>query len=237
MIPHFLADGGRVVAPDFFGFGKSDKPADEAFYTFRRHRDTLLALVDALDLRNITLVDQDWGGLLGLTLPLVEPFRYRRLIVMNTTLGTGDVGLGEGFLRWRDYASKQPDLDVAMLMARSCPQLSPGEAAACSAPFPHARDKAGVRRFTNLVPDNPDAEGASISRAARSWWGREWTGNTFMVIGAMVPVLGPPDMARLKQLIRDCPEPHVHATAGHFVPEWGDEIAPLALAGLARAKK
>ena len=90
MIPHFLAAGGRVVAPDFFGFGRSDKPAEEAVYTFDFHRNSLLAFVNALDLKNVTLVVQDWGGLLGLTLPMEMPQRFHRLIVMNTGLGTGD---------------------------------------------------------------------------------------------------------------------------------------------------
>ncbi|HWX85222.1 MAG TPA: alpha/beta fold hydrolase [Xanthobacteraceae bacterium] len=97
MIPHFLAAGGRVVAPDFFGFGRSDKPADDATYTFDFHRNSLLALVRALDLTDITLVVQDWGGLLGLTLPMEMPERFSRAIVMNTALPTGDLPLGKGF--------------------------------------------------------------------------------------------------------------------------------------------
>ena len=234
MIPHFVAAGGRAIAPDLFGFGKSDKPADEAFYTFSRHRDMLLAFVEKLDLCNVTLVVQDWGGILGLTLPMATPTRYSRLIVMNTTLGTGDVGLGEGFLRWRAYANSQPDLDIAKLMARSCPQLMPVESAAYGAPFPDARYKAGVRRFPNLVPDHPNADGAAISRAARAWWGSEWSGGTFMAIGATDPVLGPPIMNNLRKLIHGCPEPFIHPTAGHFVQEWGNEIAPEAIAQLAR---
>src|SRR4249919_3904761 len=90
MIPVFLAAGHRVVAPDFLGFGRSDKPRDEAIYTFDFHRDTLLGLIEALDLRNIVLVVQDWGGLIGLTLPMAAPRRYLSLLVMNTTLGTGE---------------------------------------------------------------------------------------------------------------------------------------------------
>lgn len=127
MIPKFIATGSRVIAPDVFGFGRSDKPVDESFYSFTQHRETLLAFVEKLDLRNITLVVQDWGGLLGLTLPMAAPQRYARLLVMNTGLGTGDVSLGEGFLQWRAYANSQPDLDVAKLMGRSCPQLSAAE--------------------------------------------------------------------------------------------------------------
>lgn len=229
MIPHFVAAGGRVIAPDLFGFGRSDKPVDERFYTFTQHRNMLLAFVERLNLRNITLVVQDWGGLLGLTLPQAAPERYTRLLVMNTGLGTGDVSLGEGFKQWRAYANSQPDLDIAKLMARSCPGLSPAEAAAYGAPFPDVRYKAGVRRFPNLVPDNIDADGAAISRAARDWWGTQWSGQSFMAIGATDPVLGPPVMKYLRTLIRNCPEPFVHPEAGHFVQEWGDEVAQSCL--------
>ena len=234
MIPHFVAAGGRVVAPDLIGFGRSDKPEEESFYTFSRHRDMLLALVEKLDLQNITLVVQDWGGLLGLTLPMAQPHRYTRLVVMNTALATGDVPLGEGFMQWRAYANSQPDLDIAKLMARSCPQLTPAEAAAYGAPFPDIRYKAGVRRFPNLVPDHVDADGAAISRAARDWWGTQWTGRSFMAVGATDPVLGLAVMKGLRRLIHGCPEAFIHSTAGHFVQEWGDEIAPLALAEFAR---
>ena len=234
MIPKFVAAGGRVIAPDVFGFGRSDKPADESFYSFTRHREMLLALVERLDLRNITLVVQDWGGLLGLTLPIAAPQRYARLLVMNTGLGTGDVSLGAGFLQWRAYANSQPDLDIAKLMARSCPHLSAAEAAAYGAPYPDLHYKAGVRRFPNLVPDNVDADGAAISREARTWWGTEWQGQSFMAIGATDPVLGPPVMNYLRGLIKNCPEPFVHPVAGHFVQEWGDEIADAALAAFDR---
>ena len=236
MIPHFVAAGGRVIAPDLFGFGRSDKPVEERFYTFSRHREMLLAFVERLNLRNVTLIVQDWGGLLGLTLPMAAPQRYSRLLVMNTGLGTGDVSLGEGFKQWRAYANSQPDLDIAKLMARSTPGLSPAEAAAYGAPFPDVRYKAGVRRFPNLVPDNVDADGAAISRVARDWWGKEWSGQTFMAVGATDPVLGPPVMKYLRTLIRNCPEPYVHPEAGHFVQEWGDDIATRCLAEFSRAE-
>ncbi len=231
MVPVFLAAGGRVVAPDLFGFGRSDKPADEAFYTFSRHRGALLAFVERLDLGDVTLVVQDWGGLLGLTLPVASPGRYVGLVVMNTALGTGDVPLGEGFLAWRAWANARPDLDVARLMARACPHLSPAEAAACGAPFPDALFKAGVRRFPNLVPESPAADGAEVSRAARAFWSGCWSGTTFMAIGATDPVFGPREMEALRGVIRGCPEPFLHPFAGHFVPEWGEEIAEMALAG------
>lgn len=229
MIPVFAGAGARVVAPDLLGFGRSDKPEDETFYTFTRHRDMLRAFVERLDLTDITLVCQDWGGILGLTLPMDMPARFSRLLVMNTALGTGDVPLGKGFLDWRAWSNQNPDMDIAKLMQRAVAQLGDAEAAAYAAPFPDARYKAGVRRFPNLVPDHPDADGAAISRRARDWWQSEWTGKTFMAVGATDPVLGPPVMNHLRKMIRGCPEPYVVPDAGHFVQESGEEIAHAAL--------
>ena len=121
-----------------------------------------LALVRALDLTDVTLVVQDWGGLLGLTLPTAMPERFSRLIVMNTALPTGEVPLTNGFLEWRAFSNSRPDMAVGKLMARSCPQLTPAEAAAYDAPFPDARYKGGVRQFPKLVPEFVDSDGAAI---------------------------------------------------------------------------
>jgi len=230
MLPPFLASGARVVAPDFIGFGRSDKPEDDAAYGFDFHRALLLDLVERLDLRNVTLVVQDWGGLLGLTAPMEAPERYARLLVMNTALGTGDTPLSEGFIAWRAYVNKNPDLACGKLLKRTCPHLSDEEAAAYDAPFPDARYKAGVRSFPNLVPDRPDAPGAAISRRARDWWRNAWRGESFMAVGARDPVLGPPVMQALRGVIRGCPEPWLHAEGGHFLQEWGEEVAGAALA-------
>jgi haloalkane dehalogenase len=235
MIPHFAASGARVVAPDFVGFGRSDKPEDEALYTFDFHRELLLSVVEKLGLANITLVVQDWGGLLGLTLPMEAPERFARLLVMNTALATGDAPLPPGFVAWRDYANKNPDLECGKLLARACPHLSPAEAAAYDAPFPDARFKSGVRRFPNLVPERPDDPGAALSRKARQWLKQKWNGETFMAVGAKDPVLGLPVMKELRTHIRNCPEPYVVGDGGHFLQEWGDEVARAALAHWRRA--
>ena len=234
MIPHFLASGHRVVAPDFFGFGRSDKPAADAAYTFDFHRNSLLAFIRALALTDITLVVQDWGGLLGLTLPMEMPERFSRLIVMNTALPTGDLPLGKGFLDWRAYANSQPDMAIGKLLARACPHLSAAEAAAYDAPYPDAGYKGGVRRFPNLVPEFVDSPGAEIGRAAREFWRNEWRGRSIMAIGLADPVLGAPAMRVLHRDISGCPPPLEFAAAGHFVQEWGEEVAPAALVALQR---
>ena len=232
MIPVFTAAGYRAVAPDMFGFGRSDKPTEEAVYTFDFHRGMLMAFIERIDMTKITLVCQDWGGLLGLTLPMDMPERFSRLLVMNTALGTGDVQLSEGFIAWRAWNNKNPDLAIGKLLGRACPHLSQAECAAYDAPFPDSSYKAGVRRFPNIVPDAPEAPGAALSRRAREWLRSQWSGPTFMAIGMQDPVLGPPVMAALQKVIRGCPEPYELPDAGHFVQERGEEVAQKALEAL-----
>ena len=232
MIPVFVGAGHRVIAPDLAGFGKSDKPADDGSYTFAFHRGLLHDLVLRLDLRNIVLVVQDWGGLLGLTLPMLDPDRYIGLLAMNTAFATGDMPLGQGFLDWRAYNNRNPDMAMRKLLARSCPHLTAGEAAAYDAPYPDASFKGGVRRFPNLVPDHPDAPGAATSREAREWFRTEWTGRSFIAIGMQDPVLGPPAMRNLAKQIRGCPPPLEVADGGHFLQEWGEPVARAALDAL-----
>jgi len=230
MIPVFLASRARVVAPDLLGFGRSDKPVDDPVYGFHFHRRMLLALVERLDLRNITLVVQDWGGLIGLTLPVDEAFRGRlsRLIAMNTTLAAGTPP-SEGFLAWRAYAKANPDLAVGALIGRGCPHLSQAERAAYDAPFPDIRYKAGVRAFPERVMTDPGMEGIEESLAARDFWSRDFNGKTFMAIGEADMVLGAPVMEDLRRFLPNCPEPLRIPEAGHFVQEWGGPVAEAAL--------
>lgn len=179
MIPVFLRSGARVVAPDFFGFGRSDKPLRVEDYGFHFHRNFLLRLVERLDLGAVTLVVADWGGVIGLTLPLDRSFRSRltRLIVMNTTLATGGPP-NDTFLRWRELVRNTPDLPVGALMQQAEPGLSAAEAAAYDAPFPDASYKAGVRAFPPLLMVSPDMEGAEESRAAEAFWSNDWFGES-----------------------------------------------------------
>lgn len=229
MAPVFLGAGARVVAPDLFGFGRSDKPVEDSIYTPAFHRDALLAFVERLDLQNVTLVVQDWGGLIGLTLPMAAPERFARLLVMNTTFAVG-VDPSPGFVAWRAYAAANPDMPVGALIARGTPHLTQDEIAAYDAPFPDVRHKAGVRRFPQLVPTSPDDPFAKLSREARDWWSTQWRGASFMAVGMADPVLGPDVMRDVRTAIRGCPPPLEISGGGHFVQEWGEEIARAALA-------
>ena len=228
MIPVFVESGARVICPDWLGFGRSDKPTEDAAYTFHFHRNMMIEFIQQLDLQNITLVCQDWGGILGLTLPMDMPDRFNRLLVMNTAIPIGE-SPGQGFESWRAYNRTQPDMDIGALMKRGTPALTDAEAAAYAAPFPDITYKAGVRRFPELVMTAPDMEGVKTSKRAAEWWRSQWQGESFMAVGAQDPVLGLPQMNALRQIIAGCPEPMVVEDGGHFVQEWGEPIARAAL--------
>jgi pimeloyl-ACP methyl ester carboxylesterase len=162
------------------------------------------------------------------------PERFSRLLVMNTIFGTGDYKLSKGFFEWRAWAKDNPDMSPGFLLKLTSPHLTEEECEAYDAPFPDITYKAGVRRFPQMVPDREDAPGAELSRAARKWFQTEWKGQSFMAVGMKDPVLGPPVMQALRKYIANCPEPFEHPDAGHFVQEWGAEIAEAALAAFYR---
>lgn len=229
MIPVWTAAGHRVVAPDLIGFGRSDKPKKPAAHRFEFHRQVLIELVERLDLQRVVLVVQDWGGILGLTLPMAAPERYHGLLVMNTVLATGDQPLSPGFLAWRQMCADKPDYSVSRLFARGNPQMSADECAAYDAPFPDRGHRAALRAFPAMVPEHPDDEGAAVSREAAVFWRERWQGRSLMVIGQADPVLGEPVMRALHAGIRGCPPPIVLPQAGHFVQEHGGPVARQAL--------
>ncbi len=228
MMPAFLAAGHRVIAPDWFGFGRSDKPVDDAVYTWDFHRGAITAFFDRMDLRNVCLVVQDWGGLIGLTLPMDYADRITRLLVMNTGLGVGKTP-GPGWEAWRAYAEANPDMPVGRVIARGTTHLTDDEIAAYDAPFPDQRYKAGVRAFPEIVPRTPDMPGVETSKRALGFLRERWAGESFVAIGMQDPVLGPDIMRALAGSIRNAPEPMEVQDAGHFVQEWGGPVAAAAL--------
>ena len=174
MIPVMRAAGHRCVAPDLVGFGRSDKPAARNDYTYQRHVDWMRGVLEALDLRDVTLVCQDWGGLIGLRLVAEHPERFARVVAANTFLPTGDVAPGEAFFMWREYSQKTPEFHVGGIVKGGCASdLAPEVIAAYDAPFPDDRYKAGARQFPLLVPATPDDPAAPANRAAwevlRGW--------------------------------------------------------------------
>ena len=166
IIPPLLAHGHRVVAPDLIGFGRSDKPGARTDYTYERHVAWMSQWLAALDLKNITLFCQDWGGLIGLRLVAAFPERFAAVIVANTGLPTGH-GMTEGFQRWLDFSQKIPELPIGGILSGGCSrQLTEAERAAYDAPFPDESYKEGARQFPLLVPVTPEHASVAQNRAA-----------------------------------------------------------------------
>jgi haloalkane dehalogenase len=167
MIPVIAAAGHRVIAPDLVGFGRSDKPAERSDYSYQRHVAWLRAFVETLDLRNITLVCQDWGGLLGLRLVAEHPDRFARVVAANTFLPTGDGAPNDAFMAWRAFSQKVPVFPTGqILQGATLTELSPEVVAAYDAPFPDESYKSGARQFPLLVPIAADDPAAPANRAA-----------------------------------------------------------------------
>src|SRR3954452_7843030 len=168
VIPVLTAAGLRAVAPDLIGFGRSDKPAEQSAHTYARHVGWLRqALFERLDLRDVTLVGQDWGGLLGLRLVGEHPERFARVVAANTGLPTGDHPMSEAFLAWQRFATTTERFDVGRVVQNGTrTELPPEVVAAYDAPFPDDRFTAGPRVFPSLVPPRPDDPAAAANRTA-----------------------------------------------------------------------
>ena len=167
IIPQLVALGYRVVAPDLIGFGRSDKPADRNDYTYERHVAWLSSWLTAMNLSDITLFCQDWGGLLGLRLVAAFPERFARVIAGNTALPVGTPA-GDGFMQWLAYSQSTNDLPVGQIVAMGVTRkLSREEVAAYNAPFPDASYKAGACQFPTLVPITP--QHASVAENNVAW--------------------------------------------------------------------
>ena len=167
MIPVLVDAGLRCVAPDLVGFGRSDKPAARSDYTYARHVAWMQAFLDATTLSAITLVAQDWGGLIGLRLVGADPDRFSRVVAANTFLPTGDSSPGAAFLRWQEFSQSVPTFPVGAIVNAGCTtDLVPAVVAAYDAPFPDEAMTAGARQFPMLVPTSPDDPAAADNRAA-----------------------------------------------------------------------
>ncbi len=168
MVPIIAAAGYRAIAPDLVGFGRSDKPASREDYTYERHVQWMTELVEALDLREITLVGQDWGGLIGLRIAAEHEERVARIVAANTGLPTGDVPPTRAFLAWQRFSQETPELRAGDIVRGGCKTpLAPEVIAAYDAPFPEQRFTAGARQFPLLVPTRPDDPAAEANR--RAW--------------------------------------------------------------------
>jgi haloalkane dehalogenase len=174
MVPPFVAAGHRVICPDYAGFGRSDKPTDRGWYTYDRHVELMTRLLEELDVREAVVVVQDWGGPIGLRWAVENQDRVGALAILNTRLFTGRVS--KGFMAWRDFAERNPDLPVGFVIQGATATDLPDEVvAAYDAPFPNPESKAGAAQFPLLVPTSDEVPGAAEMKGvldALSRWDR-----------------------------------------------------------------
>lgn len=226
LIPVVTAAGHRAVAPDLVGFGRSDKPAAREDYTYQRHVDWMRGAVEGLDLRRITLVCQDWGGLIGLRLVAAMPDRFSRVVAANTFLPTGDHDPGDAFRAWQRYSQTTPEFHVGGIVKGGCvSELPPEVVAAYDAPFPDDGYKAGARQFPALVPTRPDDPAAEPNRRAWEVLAR-WEKPFLTAFGDSDAITRGAD-AVLQKLVPGCQgQPHTTLEgAGHFLQEdRGEEL-------------
>jgi len=229
MLPPLTSAGLRVVVPDYAGFGRSDKPTDRRWYSYDRHVEYTAALLGALDLRDATVVVQDWGGPIGLRWAVENAERVARLVILNTGLFTGRVS--KGFMAWRDFAERNPDLPVGfVLQSGTATELADEVFAAYEAPFPTPESKAGAAQFPLLVPTSDDQPGATEMRAVTDELSR-WDKPTLVAFSDEDPVFPYPRAGeRFTTLIPSAGEQVRIEGAAHFLQEdRGERIAELVL--------
>lgn len=232
MIPPIAQAGYRAIAPDLVGFGRSDKPAKREDYTYQRHVDWMRGLIEQLDLRSITLVCQDWGGLIGLRLAAEHEERFARIVAANTGLPTGDQPMGKAFLAWQRYSQETPEFHVGGIVKGGCQtELAPEVIAAYDAPFPDDRYKAGARQFPLLVPNSPDDPAAPANRKAWEVLTR-WQKPFLTAFSDSDPITRGADQLFQGLIPGAKGQPHTTIVgAGHFLQEdKGPELAQVVLA-------
>ncbi|MGO9874077.1 MAG: haloalkane dehalogenase [Acidimicrobiia bacterium] len=228
MIPVLTAAGLRCIAPDLVGFGRSDKPTDRATYTYARHVEWMRdALFGTLDLHAVTLVGQDWGGLIGLRLVGEHPDRFARVVAANTFLPTGDQPPGEAFLNWQRFSQTVEDFDVGFIIGTGCATpLAPEVVDGYRAPFPDDSYKAGARQFPMLVPTSPDDPASQANRQAWETL-RTWDKPFLTAFSDQDPVTRGGDRAFQRDVPGCAGQPHTTIEGGgHFLQEdRGEQLA------------
>ena len=236
MVPVLLDAGLRVVAPDLIGFGRSDKPAQVEDYTYARHVEWLRSGVfDELDLRDVVLVCQDWGGLLGLRLVAEHPDRFTRVCAANTGLPDGTKRLPEAWWMFRDFVAKTPDLPIGFLVRSGCADGLPDDvAAAYDAPFPDASYKAGARAFPDLIPQTLDDPATPDNQ--RAWEVLRTFDKPFLTaFSDQDPITGGGERYLRESIPGAADQPHTTIEGGgHFLQEdRGEQLARVVVDWLA----
>jgi haloalkane dehalogenase len=229
MIPIVVDAGFRAVVPDMFGFGRSDKPANQNDYSYQFHVDAINAFVKGIELTGATLVCQDWGGLIGLRVVAAQPGRFARVVAANTFLPTGDSPPGEAFLRWQTFSQTSPVFPIGNIVNGGCTTDLPAEIiAAYDAPFPDDSYKAGARKFPALVPTKPDDPASAPNREAWTVLGA-WSKPFLCAFSDEDPITRGADRAFQQRVPGTKGMPHTTiAGGGHFLQEdRGEELAKV----------
>lgn len=226
MIGPLAEAGHRVLAPDLIGFGRSDKPTRRQDYTYARHVEWLTSWLTTLDLRDITVVAQDWGSLIGLRVAAENPDRFSKLFIANGFLPIAEQPTPVAFRLWRAFAKYSPVLPAGWLVDRATVHTVPKAVrAGYDAPFPDKRYQAGARAFPALVPTSPSDPAIPANRAAWDVLGR-WEKPVLCVFGARDPILGKADGPLIRHIPGAAGQPHARIEAGHFIQEdAGPELA------------
>jgi haloalkane dehalogenase len=227
VFPPVRAAGYRCIVPDLAGFGRSDKPVDDGWYTYDRHTALVASLLEELDLREATLVVHDWGGPIGLRVAVEDRERVTRMVAMDTGVFNGRQRMTDAWYRFRDFVAANPDLPVGMLVRNAC-HVDPGEevVAAYEAPFPDQASKAGARAFPAILPTRPADPGAEAGQ--RTLEALTADERPMLVLWADSDPVLPPDAGRgfTDALGRD--RPRIVEGASHFLQEdRGEEIGRL----------
>ncbi|MCV7195232.1 haloalkane dehalogenase [Mycobacterium angelicum] len=234
MLPQLVEAGHRVIVPDYAGFGRSDKPTDRRWYTYDRHSEIVAKVLGSLELHDAAVVVQDWGGPIGLRWAMENADRVEALMILNTGIFTGRVS--KGFMAWRDFAEKNPDLPVGMVIqSATTTQLSAEVIAAYEAPFPTAESKAGAAQFPLLVPISEDSPGVTEMLAVSDALSR-WNKPALIAFSDTDPVFPYPKSGQnFCDLIPSAGEQVRIEGAAHFVQEdRGEQLAAELLSLLAK---
>jgi len=224
VIPVLVAAGYRAIAPDYFGFGKSDKPIAADSYTYDAHTESMVALLADLDIRGACAVVQDWGGPIGLRIAVEHPEMFSALSILNTGLFTGG-RMSKGFMDWRRFVEKSEDLPIRFIMERSMvAQWDDAVLNAYEAPFPDRSYKEGAHRFPLIVPMDPSDAGAAAMLDVRRKL-EQWTNPTQVLFSTSDPVFQPKTGERFVERIPGATELELVEGAGHFLQEdKGEEV-------------